>query len=108
VQAPECPRCRQTMAKQVSLFATVKSEDARADELSDPSSFGDLDEDDLRSVARWARQMQRQTGEDMGPEFDTALTRIESGEDPDRVMDDLEPSFGAGGDAGDDGDSEFA
>ena len=60
-----------------------------------------VDEDDPRSIARWARQMQAQTGESLGPEFDTALSRIESGEDPDRVMDDLEPAMG--GAADDDG-----
>ena len=75
----------------------------------DPEGFGEMmqgvDDEDPRSVARWARQMQRQTGEDLGPEFDTALSRIESGEDPDRVMDDIEPSLGGGG-AGDDGGGE--
>jgi hypothetical protein len=65
-----------------------------------------VDEDDPRSVARWARNMQRQTGEDLGPEFDSALNRIESGEDPDKVMDDLEPAMGGGDDAGD-GDADF-
>jgi putative FmdB family regulatory protein len=76
---------------------------------NDPEGFGQMlqgvDEDDPRSVARWARAMQRQTGEDLGPEFDTAISRIEAGEDPDRVMDEMEPSFDggvAGGDFGDD------
>ncbi|MGI8588117.1 MAG: FmdB family zinc ribbon protein [Chloroflexia bacterium] len=63
---------------------------------NDPAGFGEMlngvDDEDPRSVARWARQMQQQTGEDLGPEFNTALTRIESGEDPDRVMDDLDPA----------------
>ena len=69
-----------------------------------------LDEEDPRSVARWARQMQQQTGEDLGPEFNTALTRIESGEDPDRVMDDMEPPEGGdlGGEDGDMGGADFA
>jgi putative FmdB family regulatory protein len=70
----------------------------------DSEGFGEMlngvDEDDPRSVAAWARQMQRQTGEDLGPEFNTALTRIEAGEDPDKVMDDIDPSAGMGGDDG--------
>jgi putative FmdB family regulatory protein len=60
-----------------------------------------LDEDDPRSIARWARQMQSQSGEDLGPEFNSALSRIESGEDPDRVLEDMEPAL-AGGDEGGD------
>ncbi len=65
-----------------------------------------LDEDDPRSIARWARQMQSQSGEDLGPEFNTALSRIESGEDPDRVMEDMEPAMAGGDDGGDFGDAE--
>ncbi len=63
-----------------------------------------LDEDDPRSIARWARQMQAQSGEDLGPEFNSALTRIESGEDPDRVLEDMEPALAGGDDGGDFGD----
>ncbi len=63
-----------------------------------------LDENDPRAVARWARQMKETMGEemDMGPEFDRALARIEAGEDPERVMEDLDPEA-LGGDVGDDG-----
>lgn len=70
------------MEKLVSLFSTVKSEEARADDLSDPAAFGDLDEDDPRSVARWARRMGRELGEDLGPEFDEMIDAVERGEDP--------------------------
>lgn len=70
------------MQKLVSLFSTVKSEEARADELGDPSTFGDLDEDDPRSVARWARRMGKELGEDLGPEFDEMVDAVERGEDP--------------------------
>jgi hypothetical protein len=67
------------------------------------SMFDGLDEDDPRAVARWARQMKDAMGEelDMGPEFDRALARIESGEDPDKVMEDLDPDA-LGGPAMDD------
>ena len=43
----------------------------------------DLDESDPRSMARWARRMGDQLGEDMGPEFDDMITRMEAGEMPD-------------------------
>jgi len=89
VQAPECPRCHTVMQKQVSLFSTVKSEDARADELSDPSAFGDVDENDPRSVARWARRMGKEMGEDMGPEFDQMVDAMERGEDPEGLDGDM-------------------
>ena len=82
VQAPACPRCGQSMQKLVSIFSTVKSEETRADELGDPSMFGDLDENDPRSVARWARRMGKELGEDLGPEFDEMVDAVERGEDP--------------------------
>ncbi len=84
----------------------LEDENAYGGYGNDPEGFGEMlngvDEEDPRSVARWARTMQQQSGEDLGPEFDSALTRIEAGEDPDRVMDDIEPSIGdSAGDAAD-------
>ncbi|HMA33766.1 MAG TPA: zinc ribbon domain-containing protein [Chloroflexia bacterium] len=128
-----CPQCGgQHLQRLVSKISFIRADNlgdnpnlggaTTTDELADeslyggygddPEGFGEMmqgvDEDDPRSVARWARQMQRQTGEDLGPGFDTALTRIESGEDPDKVMDEMEPAFGdAGGAAGDDAGADF-
>jgi len=101
VRAPACPRCAQSMEKLVSLFSTVKSEEARTEEMSDPSMFGDLDENDPRSVARWARRMGRELGEDLGPEFDEMVDAVERGEDP-AALDDLGETdgVGAGGELG--------
>lgn len=61
-----------------------------------------VDENDPRSIARFARQMQAQAGEDIDPEMDNALTRIERGEDPDKVLED----FGEGDMPADDGYGE--
>jgi len=57
------------MIKLVGRVAIPKSEDARLESMSDPSSFGDLDENDPRSVARWARRMGSELGEDLGDDF---------------------------------------
>jgi hypothetical protein len=52
-------------------------------------------------MAAWARQMQQESGEDMGPEFDDMIGRLERGES---IDDDL----GLGGhDHGDDDDGAF-
>ena len=61
----------------------MKSEESRLEELADPSSLGDLDENDPKSVARWARKMGEQMGEDLGPEYDEMVDRLEAGEMPD-------------------------
>ena len=57
----------------MSRFATVKSEDARLDSLADPSQYGDLDENDPKSVARFMKRMGQEMGEDMGEDVDAAM-----------------------------------
>jgi hypothetical protein len=57
----------------MSRFATVKSEEARLDALADSASFGDLDENDPGSVARFMKKMGKEFGEDLGEDFDAAV-----------------------------------
>jgi len=122
----KCPRCgspdlTRRMSRVRALRHTSVGAGVGAGSDGDDDMPGDLegmaagleglDENDPRAVARWARQMKETMGEemDMGPEFDRALARIESGEDPERVMEDLDPEA-LGGDAGDDdalGDADF-
>jgi putative FmdB family regulatory protein len=91
-----CNRCNGShLRKLVSRFAVLRSEDARLDQLADPSSLGDVDENDPRSVARWARRMGESMGEDLGDDFHEMVDRLEAGEEPD----DLEAAAdGAGSD----------
>lgn len=67
----------------MSRFAVVRSEESRLDDLADPAALGGLDEDDPRSVAQWARRMGDAVGEDLGPEWDEMVDRMEAGEMPD-------------------------
>lgn len=72
--APRCPRCGGAeLSRLMSRFATVKSEDARMESLADPSSYGDLDENDPRSVARFMKRMGQEMGEDLGDDLDAAM-----------------------------------
>jgi hypothetical protein len=57
----------------MSRFATMKSEEDRLESLADPGKFGDLDENDPRSVARFMKKMGREMGEDFGDDFDQAV-----------------------------------
>jgi len=67
------------------LVSVVRSEESRLESLADPSSLAGLDEDDPRSIARWMRTMSQETGEDLGPEFDEMVDRLEAGEDPEEI-----------------------
>ena len=71
---PTCPRCGGgRLERLMSRFARLRSEDDRLDALADPSSFGDLDESDPKSVARWAKKMGKELGEDLGEDFDQMM-----------------------------------
>ena len=71
---PRCPRCGSIeLIRLMSRFATAKSEEARLDALADPSSYGDLDESDPRSVARFMKRMGQEMGEDLGDDLDAAM-----------------------------------
>ncbi len=87
---PECTKCgSRTADRLMSRFAMPKSEDARLNGLADPSSLGNLDENDPKSVARWMRKMGREMGDDLGGEdFDEMIDEMESGE-ADEGNDDL-------------------
>jgi len=61
----------------------MKSEESRLEDLADPSNLGDLDENDPKSIARWARKMGQEMGEDLGPEYEEMIDRMEAGEMPD-------------------------
>jgi putative FmdB family regulatory protein len=71
---PRCPRCGSAeLTRLMSRFATVKSEDARLDSLSDPSTYGDIDENDPASMARFMKRMGDEMGEDLGEDVDAAM-----------------------------------
>ncbi|MGC8880504.1 MAG: FmdB family zinc ribbon protein [Anaerolineae bacterium] len=81
-----CPRCgSENLSRIVSRVRLVRSEESRLDDLSDPSQFGDLDENDPRSLGRWMRRMGQEVGEDLGPEFDEVVDRLESGQSPEEI-----------------------
>src|SRR5450756_796784 len=87
VSAPVCPQCGSTqLSKLVSRVAIMKSEESRLDEMADPSSLAGLDENDPKSIAGWARKMGSTLGEDLGPEYDEMIDRMEGGELPDDDM----------------------
>lgn len=115
---PVCPRCSATnLTKQVSRFAVVRGgrsgdddgfgggdfdDDAFGggpDPLADPRNAAEmerlmadaehLDDNNPRELGRFMRRMTELAGEPVGPEMDEALRRLEAGEDPDRIEDDM-------------------
>lgn len=78
-----CKYCRGARLERImSRFAAPKSEEARLETLSDPSKYGDLDENDPKSMARMMRRMGEEMGEDFGDELDAAMEEGQDAEEP--------------------------
>ena len=72
-----CPRCAGTeVQRAVSRVAVLKSEESRADALADPSMFAGLDENDPRSIARWAKKLGKELGDEAGEDWDSMVEEM--------------------------------
>ena len=81
----------------MSRVRVVRSEDSRLDDLADPSSMPDFDENDPKSLGRWMRKMSDEVGEELGPEFDEVVGRLEAGESPEDIEKSMPDLMGEGG-----------
>lgn len=103
---PACPRCgRPRLEKKLSRFAISKgrAEPEGGDDL--PADFDEakmeqvmaelaregegIDEDDPRQMARMMRKLRDATGMDLGPGMEEAIRRMEAGEDPDKIEEEM-------------------
>jgi len=89
------------VSRLLSRVAILKSEESRLDDMSDDAALSDVDENDPRSIARWARRMGEQLGDDVGDDFREMVDQLESGEMPEDMpapggMDDDFGSMGGG------------
>jgi putative FmdB family regulatory protein len=91
-----CPACgSDNVLRRVNRIRIAKSDESRLAEMGDPSSLEHLDEDP-RALGQMMRKAGDQLGEDMGPEFNEVVGRLESGQSPDEIEKNL-PDLGAGG-----------
>lgn len=120
-KAPACPKCGHPgMSRLFSRFAApssrLKSPPGESGEpgpkggppgdMPDLSALEGLDENDPRSMGRAMRQIAAESGEAMPPEMDEMCRRLESGEDPEKIEEEMGDVLGdeGGGPAGGAGD----
>jgi len=99
-KVPDCPTCgKKELTKLISAFATIgkakEAEDdqfAGLDETKMEHAFESLmreaehlNEDDPKQMASLMRKFTSQTGVHLGDSMEEALSRMESGEDPEQV-----------------------
>ncbi len=58
------------MTRVLSRVRVIRSEESRMESLADPSKWGDIDEKDPKSMAKWMKKMGKEMGEDMGEDVD--------------------------------------
>jgi putative FmdB family regulatory protein len=81
----ECPHCHSSnVVRRIGRIRFARSEESRLDNLADPSALAGL-EDDPRALGKMMRQMSREMGEEMPPEFDEVVDRLEAGQNPEDI-----------------------
>jgi putative FmdB family regulatory protein len=105
VRPVACPHCGSSnVRRRVPRVRVLRSEDSRiesmSDDFSDPAALEGL-ENDPQALGRMMRKMGNEMGEELPPEFDEVVDRLESGQSPDEIESAL-PDLG--GDGGLDGD----
>ncbi len=97
----ECKYCRsQNVRRAINRVRALRSDDSRLESMADPGSLEGLDEDP-RALGKMMRQMSHEVGEEMPPEFDEVVDRLEKGQSPEDIEKEL-PDLGKEGDAGGD------
>lgn len=100
VHPVQCPHCNSNhVQRRIGRIRVARSEESRLDSLADPSNLEGL-EDDPRALGRMMRQMSNEMGEDIGPEFDEVIERLEKGQSPEDIERDLPDLAGEGDDFG--------
>lgn len=84
-----CKHCgNENVTRRIGRIRIAKSEDSRLDDLSDPSSLEGL-ENDPKALGKMMRKMSGELGEEMPPEFNEVVDRLEKGQSPDEIERDL-------------------
>jgi putative FmdB family regulatory protein len=118
---PACPRCgRPQLERRLSRFAVSKGRSEERGDEAPPADIdeskleqvmaemeheaGGMNEDDPRQIARLMHKLQEATGMRLGDHMQEAMRRMEAGEDPDKIEEEMgdlleaeEPEFGASG-----------
>ncbi len=98
-----CTHCGSSkVRRRMTTVRIAKSEESRMEGLADDSSLEGL-ENDPQALGRMMKKMGNEMGEDLPPEFDDVVDRLEAGQSPEEIESAL-PDLGTTG-GGDDEDA---
>jgi len=90
-----CPNCRSfDVRRRIGRIRIARTEESRLENLMDTENLEGIEEDPI-ALGRLMRKMGNELGEEMGPEFDEVVSRLEKGQDPEEIEREL-PDLGAG------------
>lgn len=95
-KAAICPHCQsKKVQRRIGRVRMARSEESRLENLADPAALDKIDEDP-QSLGKMMRKMSSEMGEDMGPEFNEVVGRLEKGQSPEEIEKEL-PDLGSDG-----------
>jgi putative FmdB family regulatory protein len=101
-RAVHCSHCGSDQVKRrVPRVRIARSDESRMESMTDDFSGFEGLEDDPQAMGRMMRQMGKEMGEDLPPEFDDVVDRLESGQSPEDIesaLPDLGNDLGGGDD----------
>jgi len=103
---PDCPKCgRPGLERRISLFAVSRKRPEEAEKDPEMPDIDEsrmeqameeiareadrMDEEDPRQMARLMRKLYDSTGLDMGAGMQEAMRRLEAGEDPEQIEEEM-------------------
>ena len=99
-----CAHCgSKNVRRRMTKVRIAKTEESRMDRMADDFSGFEGLEDDPRAMGQMMRKMGKEMGEELPPEFDEVVDRLEKGQSPEDIESAL-PDLGRGMSGGDDDD----
>lgn len=81
-----CTHCQsKNVRRRMTKVRIAKSEDSRMDSMADEFSGVEGLEDDPKAMGRMMRKMGKEMGEELPPEFNEVVGRLESGQSPEQI-----------------------
>ena len=99
-----CAHCgSKNVRRRMTKVRIAKTEESRMDRMADDFSGFEGLEDDPRAMGQMMRKMGKEMGEELPPEFDEVVDRLEKGQSPEDIESAL-PELGNDLGGGDDDD----
>src|SRR5512139_2012135 len=101
-KAVPCAHCgSKDVRRRMTRVRIAKSEESRMDSMADEFSGLEGLENDPQAMGRMMRKMGKEMGEEVPPEFDEVVNRLEAGQSPEDIEKAI-PDLGGDGGGGED------